>query len=152
MENDIISYTQKEIPKILNTIGINNYAIGGSIAMILHWIKINRTPHDIDIIVPKGTIKIALQKIKNAGYNIISDRTGEDRIFIWLFTFMPNDDIKIDVLQSISDDFNYKIIDGLPVIDLKNIIQAKKIIDKEKEKHSKDIMAIESILKNNKEK
>jgi len=60
---------------------------------------------------------------------------------------MPNDDIKIDVLQSISDDFNYKIIDGLPVIDLKNIIQAKKIIDKDKEKHSKDIIAIKSILK-----
>lgn len=147
MKNNIISYTQKEIPKILNTIGINDYAIGGSIAMLLHWIELNRTPHDIDIIVPKGTIKTALQKVKNAGYNVISDRTGEDRIYIWLFTFMPNDDIKIDVLQSISYDFNYKIIDGLPVIDLKNIIQAKKIIDKEKEKHSKDITAIESILK-----
>lgn len=147
MKNDIISYTQKEIPNILNTIGINDYAIGGSIAMLLHWIELNRTPHDIDIIIPKGTIKTALQKVKNAGYNVISDRTGEDRIYIWLFTFMPNDDIKIDVLQSISDDFNYKIIDGLPVIDLKNIIQAKKIIDKDKEKHSKDIIAIKSILK-----
>lgn len=147
MKNDIISYTQKEIPNILNTIGINDYAIGGSIAMLLHWIELNRTPHDIDIIIPKGTIKTALQKVKNAGYNVISDRTGEDRIYIWLFTFMPNDDIKIDVLQSISDDFNYKIIDGLPVIDLKNIIQAKKIIDKDKEKHSKDIIAIKSKLK-----
>jgi len=60
---------------------------------------------------------------------------------------MPNDVIRIDVLQSISDNFNYKIIDGLPVIDLKNIIHAKKIIDKEKDKHLKDIIAIESILK-----
>ena len=147
MTKDIISYTKTEIPNIFNTIGINNYAIGGSIAMLLHWIDINRTPHDIDIIVPKGTIKTALQKIKSAGYNVISDRTGEDRINIWLFTFIANDAIKIDVLQSISDDFNYKIIDGLPVIDLKNITHAKKIIDKEKEKHSKDIIAIESILK-----
>jgi len=147
MTNDIISYTKTEIPNIFNTIGINNYAIGGSIAMMLHWIEINRTPHDIDIIVPKGTIKTALQKVKNAKYNIISDKTGEDRINILLFTFIPNDVIKIDVLQSISDDFNYTIIDGLLVIDLKNIIHAKKIIDKEKEKHLKDIIAIESILK-----
>ena len=147
MTKDIISYTKTEIPNIFNTIGINNYAIGGSIAMLLHWIDINRTPHDIDIIVPKGTIKTALQKVKSAGYNVISDRTGEDRINIWLFTFIANDAIKIDVLQSISDVFYYKIIDGLPVIDLKNIVHAKKIIDKEKEKHSKDIIAIESILK-----
>ena len=147
MTKDIISYTKTEIPNIFNTIGINNYAIGGSIAMMLHWIEINRTPHDIDIIVPKGTIKTALQKVKSAGYNVISDRTGEDRINIWLFTFIANDAIKIDVLQSISDVFYYKIIDGLPVIDLKNIVHAKKIIDKEKEKHLKDIIAIESILK-----
>jgi len=36
MTNDIVSYTKTEIPNIFNTIGINNYAIGGSIAMLLH--------------------------------------------------------------------------------------------------------------------
>ena len=74
MTNKAIKFTLECIPYIMNYLGIANtdYAIGGSMAGILYGIDFKRVPHDIDVIVPLGTIAL-IKPIINNSFILIED-------------------------------------------------------------------------------
>lgn len=63
---EIINFTIVELPKIMEILKVdkNNYAIGGSVAGIMYEVDFNRTPHDIDVIVPQGFIDLIQLRVE----------------------------------------------------------------------------------------
>lgn len=52
----ICEFALKELPKVLKILDVPNWCLGGSVAGMLYGCDFDRVPHDIDVVVPVGTL------------------------------------------------------------------------------------------------
>ena len=62
---EVINFALNEVPVIMEMLGLTKeqWAIGGSIAGMLYGIDFGRCPHDVDIIVPVGLMKVIHDRV-----------------------------------------------------------------------------------------
>ena len=65
---EVINFALNEVPAIMNMLGLTKeqWAIGGSVAGMLYGIDFGRCPHDVDIIVPVGLMKIIKDRVNHS--------------------------------------------------------------------------------------
>lgn len=65
---EVINFALNEVPVIMETLGLTKeqWAIGGSVAGMLYGIDFGRCPHDVDIIVPVGLMKVIHDKVNHS--------------------------------------------------------------------------------------
>ena len=65
---EVINFALNEVPAIMDMLGLTKeqWAIGGSVAGMLYGIDFGRCPHDVDIIVPVGLMKIIQDRVNHS--------------------------------------------------------------------------------------
>ena len=65
---EVINFAPNEVPVIMEMLGLTKeqWAIGGSIAGMLYGIDSGRCPHDVDIIVPVGLMKVIQDRVTHS--------------------------------------------------------------------------------------
>ena len=65
---EVINFALNEVPAIMDILGLTKkqWAIGGSVAGMLYGIDFGRCPHDVDIIVPVGLMKIIQDRVNHS--------------------------------------------------------------------------------------
>lgn len=65
---EVINFALNEVPVIMEMLGLTKeqWAIGGSIAGMLYGIDFGRCPHDVDIIVPVGLMKVIQDRVNHS--------------------------------------------------------------------------------------
>lgn len=65
---EVINFALNEVPAIMEMLGLTKeqWAIGGSVAGILYDIDFERCPHDVDIIVPVGLMKVIQDRVNHS--------------------------------------------------------------------------------------
>ena len=65
---EVINFALNEVPAIMEILGLTKeqWAIGGSVAGMLYGIDFGRCPHDVDIIVPVGLMKIIQDRVNHS--------------------------------------------------------------------------------------
>lgn len=65
---EVINFALNEVPAIMDMLGLTKeqWAIGGSVAGMLYGIDFGRCPHDVDIIVPVGLMKIIKDRVSHS--------------------------------------------------------------------------------------
>lgn len=65
---EVINFALNEVPVIMEMLGLTKeqWAIGGSIAGMLYGIDFGRCPHDVDIIVPVGLMKVIQGRVNHS--------------------------------------------------------------------------------------
>ena len=65
---EVINFALNEVPAIMDILGLTKeqWAIGGSVAGRLYGIDFGRCPHDVDIIVPVGLMKIIQDRVNHS--------------------------------------------------------------------------------------
>ena len=164
MTNKAIKFTLECVPYIMNYLGIANtdYAIGGSMAGILYGIDFKRVPHDIDVIVPLGTIALIKPIINNSfiliedtltssvdeehGTNHYSFRTVKGFVIdIIEYVNFRNEKIQRDINNIYVKEHNSNKLNLIRIMGINTLIEAKK-----RYKRTKDISDLE-LLKQYKE-
>lgn len=122
------------INKILNDLEIFEYSIGGSYALSLNGIFLNREIKDIDIIVKKGEIKRIKNNLNNyPNISLIKDYSSNIVIKIKDFKY------EIDLIT----ERQFKV-DKIKIQSIDKILKYKKDFNRDKDK--KDIEIIYSFL------
>jgi hypothetical protein len=75
---------------------VNQYCIGGSVALIAYNVDINRTPHDVDVIVPKGFANIISHFVSCDKFNRFRFKPNRSSQSSYSFQYK---DIVIDILE-----------------------------------------------------
>lgn len=93
-------YTKADqlVHEAMNAMGFSttNYAIGGSVALIAYNVDIERVPHDVDIIVPKGFTNIISKFVACDKFNRFEFVAHKSPQSSYSFKYK---DIVIDVLE-----------------------------------------------------
>ena len=65
---EVINFALNEVPAIMEMLGLTKeqWAIGGSVAGMLYGIDFGRCPHDVDIIVPVGLMKVIQNRVNHS--------------------------------------------------------------------------------------
>lgn len=65
---EVINFALNEVPAIMEMLGLTKgqWAIGGSVAGMLYGIDFGRCPHDVDIIVPVGLMKVIQDRVNHS--------------------------------------------------------------------------------------
>lgn len=65
---EVINFALNEVPAIMEMLGLTKkqWAIGGSVAGMLYGIDFERYPHDVDIIVPVGLMKVIQDRVNHS--------------------------------------------------------------------------------------
>lgn len=72
---EVINFALNEVPVIMEMLGLTKeqWAIGGSVAGMLYGIDFGRCPHDVDIIVPVGLMKVIHDRVN---HNVLFSTTN----------------------------------------------------------------------------
>lgn len=145
---EVINFALNEVPTIMEMLGLTKeqWAIGGSVAGMLYGIDFGRCPHDVDIIVPVGLMKVIQDRVNHSVLfsttNCTSSTDAE-----WgtnHFTFRAIEGQIIDIIEA--DDFyneeakytpckNYyhRVYNEINVMSIKHLYFAKKRYNRAKD-------------------
>lgn len=140
---EVINFTFNEVPAIMEILGLTKeqWAIGGSVAGMLYGIDFGRCPHDVDIIVPVGLIKVIQDRVNHSVlFSTINCTSSTDAE--WgtnHFAFRAIEGQIIDIIEA--DDFyneetkyaSYRIYNKVNVMSLKSLYFAKKRYNRAKD-------------------
>ena len=140
---EIINFVLNEVPAIMEILGLTKeqWAIGGSVAGMLYGIDFGRCPHDVDIIVPVGLMKVIQDRVNHSVlFSTINCTSSTDAE--WgtnHFAFRAIEGQIIDIIEA--DDFyneetkyaSYRIYNKVNVMSLKSLYFAKKRYNRAKD-------------------
>lgn len=145
---EVINFALNEVPAIMEMLGLTKeqWAIGGSVAGMLYGIDFGRCPHDIDIIVPVGLMKVIQDKVNHSVLfsttNCTSSTDAE-----WgtnHFAFRAIEGQTIDIIEA-NDFYNeetkytpcksyyHKVYNEVNIMSIKNLYFAKKRYNRAKD-------------------
>lgn len=146
---DMITFTLNEVPAIMGILGLTKeqWAIGGSVAGMLYGIDFGRCPHDVDIIVPVGLMKVIQDRVNHSVLFSASDCTSstDEEWRTNHFAFRAIKGQTIDIIEA--DDFynekaknapcrNYydKEYNAVSIMSLEHLYFAKKRYNRPKDR------------------
>lgn len=108
----------------MSAMGFNTeqYCIGGSIALIAYNVDINRVPHDVDVIVPKGFANIIAHFANCDKFERFKYKPGSSSHSSYSFQYK---DITIDILERNTFDVYDIVQRNCKLNTLENIIAIK---------------------------
>ena len=140
---EIINFVLNEVPAIMEILGLTKeqWAIGGSVAGMLYGIDFGRCPHDVDIIVPVGLMKVIQDRVNHSVlFSTINCTSSTDAE--WgtnHFAFRAIEGQIIDIIEA-NDFYNeetkyasYRIYNKVNVMSLKSLYFAKKRYNRAKD-------------------
>lgn len=140
---EVINFTLNEVPAIMEILGLTKeqWAIGGSVAGMLYGIDFGRCPHDVDIIVPVGLMKVIQDRVNHSIlFSTINCTSSTDAE--WgtnHFAFRAIEGQIIDIIEA-NDFYNeetkyasYRIYNKVNVMSLKSLYFAKKRYNRAKD-------------------
>lgn len=140
-----VNFATSVVPKIMKDLGIGNhqYAIGGSVALLMLGYDINRIPHDIDVIVPSGILDVIKDRVNNSPYLIgdcITSSCDCER-FTNHFAFRAAKGYIIDIIETTFwnepyNHYNYDC-DGHLIMSVKALSDAKARYSRPKDRDDK---------------
>lgn len=142
---EVVNFATNVVPKIMKDLGIGNhqYAIGGSVALLMLGYDINRIPHDIDVIVPSGMLDVIKDRVKNSPYLIGDCITSscDCEVFTNHFAFRAAKGYIIDIIETTCWDqpynhYNYDY-DGHLIMSVQALSDAKCRYNRPKDRDDK---------------
>ena len=140
---EVINFALNEVPAIMEILGLTKeqWAIGGSVAGMLYGIDFGRCPHDVDIIVPVGLIKVIQDRVNHSVlFSTINCTSSTDAE--WgtnHFAFRAIEGQIIDIIEA-NDFYNeeakyasYRIYNKVNVMSIKSLYFAKKRYNRAKD-------------------
>lgn len=140
---EVINFVLNEVPAIMEILGLTKeqWAIGGSVAGMLYGIDFGRCPHDVDIIVPVGLVKIIQDRVNHSVlFSTINCTSSTDEE--WgtnHFAFRAIKGQIIDIIEA-NDFYNegtkyapYRIYNKVNVMSIKSLYFAKKRYNRAKD-------------------
>lgn len=125
---NIMSFAINGVKEVMENLGVEQYVIGGSVAAILYGINIERCPHDVDVIVPKGMSKYIECMVNHS--RLYAQRKGtsstDDEFNTKHFSFTAiGFPCNIDIIEDITGLEKFSSITP-KIADLETLIAAKK--------------------------
>lgn len=100
-----IEFALNSLPKIMEDLNVPKWKIGGSVAGYLYGLNFNRIPHDIDVIVPFGTLDFIKMKVEKSIYLQITHNAYYNELpFTKHFVFRTVRGILIDIIEAPKED------------------------------------------------
>ena len=145
---EVINFALNEVPAIMEMLGLtkNQWAIGGSVAGMLYGIDFGRYPHDVDIIVPVGLMKIIQDRINQSvlfsttnctsstdaewGTNHFAFRAIESQV---IDIIEANDFYNEDAKHVPYKNYSHRMYNGVNVMSIKHLYLAKKKYNRSKD-------------------
>lgn len=148
----VIDFALKNTIELMQKLGINlsSFFIGGSVAATVQGVDLDRTPHDIDIIVKWEDFETIKERVKSSfWFMVLPGSNSNVADGCKHFAFRISDSPIIDIMARKTDvPFNKRYIipdyDLAHIATLEEIIISKKIFNRRKDKQ--DINRISSCI------
>lgn len=147
---EVVNFATSIVPKIMKDLGIGNhqYAIGGSVALLMMGYDINRTPHDIDVIVPSGMLDVIRDRVNNSPYLVGDCITSscDCEVFTNHFAFRAAKGYIIDIIETTcwneyGNHYNYDC-DGHLIMSVKALSDAKARYNRSKDRTDRLLLEV----------
>lgn len=145
---EVINFALNEVPVIMEMLGLTKeqWAIGGSIAGMLYGIDFGRCPHDVDIIVPVGLIKVIQNRVNHSVLFSTTNCTSSTDIE-WgtnHFAFRAIEGQVIDIIEANDfyneeakyapcNSYHHRVYNEVNVMSIKHLYFAKKRYNRAKD-------------------
>ena len=129
----VVSWGLTYLPQICSLLKVREYALGGSVAAYLYGIDPERPIHDIDIIVPKGTILWVKCMVKDSPFFVEGVPSSTDAEFATNhYAIRTITGYIIDFIEA--EDFSpIKSLGSIPVMPLEHLVKAKMMYSRDKD-------------------
>lgn len=145
---EVINFALNEVPAIMEMLGLTKeqWAIGGSVAGMLYGIDFGRCPHDVDIIVPVGLMKVIQDRVNHSVLFSTTNCTSSTDVE-WgtnHFAFRAIEGQVIDIIEANDfyneeakyapcNSFHHRVYNEVNVMSIKHLYFAKKRYNRAKD-------------------
>lgn len=135
---EIVSWGLTYLPQVCSLLKVREYALGGSVAAYLYGIDPERPIHDIDVIVPKGTILWVKCMVKDSPFFVEGVSSSADAEFATNhYAIRTTTGYIVDFIET--DDFSpIKSLCSVPVMPLGHLVKAKMMYSRDKDTHDEE--------------
>lgn len=131
---EVVSWGLTYLPQVCSFLKVRKYALGGSVAAYLFGIDPERSIHDIDVIVPKGTIIYVKSMVKDSPFFVEGVSSSIDTEFATNhYAIKTVTGFVVDFIEC--EDFSpIKTLSSVPIMPLEHLVKAKMQYSREKDK------------------